>query len=313
MRTVAIIAVLSTLVVTLSAQVPVKKDILQMLDKIPAPPTNVKDAFAKIVSTNDYGNLKCSAEKLFISIDREVKEIEAEFAAQPRPDVTSVMPGFSSEDAKKMNDPEMKKKMKKMSKEEKMKMAMEMMNSMPASGPAAEIDPPPVRAALEERQKLANDAQEDFQRSVAEQQEEMKLTNEYEKSHSEINTWEAAEISKLPQISSGEMSAADPVKVNAVQLKSSDKHIIVANKRLEQIRSQWRAYSDYIKKRYTAFHQKLAAANYAADSKNFSTKKILADAQLMILTAIGHQISLSRKAWEESASWQARRVIIENQ
>jgi hypothetical protein len=212
-----------------------------------------------------------------------------------------------------MNDPELKKKLKNLSKEEKMKLAMEMMNSMSAGRPATETDPAPVRAALDEWQKLSNDTQAEFQRSVAEQHEEVKSASEYEKSHSEIDTWEATEIAKLPQISSGEMSAPDPLKVKAVKLKSSDKHIAAANKRLEQIRSQWRASLDHINARYTAFNNKLVAAKYAADSKNFSSKKILADAQIIILNAIGRQIAQSRNAWEESASWQARRVSIENQ
>jgi hypothetical protein len=313
MKTVATMLLSLTVVFTLSAQIPVKKDLMQMLEKVPPPPTTVKDAYAKITTSSDYAVLTCSAEKLFKSIDQEVKGVEAEFAAQPKADPNSIAPGLSSEETKKMNDPEMRKRLKKMSKEEKMKMAMEMMNSIPAGRPATETDPVPVRAALDEWQKLSNDTQDEFQRSVTEQQEEVKSANEYEKSHSEIDAWEAAEIAKLPQISSGEMSAPDPIKVKAVKLKSSDKHIAVANKRLEHIRSQWRASLDHVNARYKTFNKKLVAANYAADSKSFSSKKILADAQIMILNTISRQIGQSRIAWEESASWQARRVSIENQ
>jgi hypothetical protein len=285
---------------------------MQMLENIPPPPATVKDAFAKVIMNNKYGELKCSAEKLFNPIEQDVKGVEAEFAAQPKPGADSVIPGISPENAKKMNDPEMKKKMKTMSKEEKMKMAMEMMKSMPPGGPVTEIDSPSVRAAFDEWQKIYNDTQNEFQRSVNEQQEEAALIEEYRKSHSEIDSTETAEIAKLPQISSGEMSAPDPVKVKEVKLKSADRHIAIANKRLKTILPQWRASVDHAKARYTVFYQKLAAANYAVDSKNFSIKKVLADAQLTILVTIGRQIKQSRTAWEESASWQARRVSIES-
>jgi hypothetical protein len=312
MRTVAILVVLSTIVFTLSAQVPVKKDLMQMLEKIPPPPATVKDAFAKVIMNNNYGELKCSAEKLFNPIEQEVKGVEAEFAAQPKPGAGSVIPGLSPENAKKMDDPEMKKKMKMMSKEEKMKMAMEMMKSMPPGGPVTEIDSPSVHAAFDEWQKIYNDTQNEFQRSVNEQQEEAALIEEYRKSHSEVDSTEAAEIAKLPQISSGEMSAPDPVKVKEVKSKSADKHIAIANKRLQKILLQWHVSVDHAKARYTVFYQKLAAANYAVDSKNYSTKKVLADAQITILVTIGRLIKQSRSAWEESASWHARRVNIES-
>jgi hypothetical protein len=313
MRSLITLVVIAAIAFNLSAQVPVQKDLMQMLGKIPSPPTTVKDAFAKITANSEYGVTRCNAEILFKSIEQDINGVKEEFEAQPKPDASSVVPGMSSEDAKKMSNPEMKKKMKKMSKEEKMKMAMEMMNSMLPGTPATETDPPLVRAALDEWQIIYNDTQNEFQKSVNEQQEEAKAVEEYNKSHSEVNSWEAAEIAKLPQISTGEMSAADPVKVKAIKLKSADKHIAIANKRLEQIRSKWRESADYTKAKYSKFYQKLIAANYAVDSKNFSTKKILADAQISIMQIIKHQIVQSRKAWEESASWQARRIDIEKQ
>jgi len=285
---------------------------MQMLEKIPPPPATVKDAFAKVIMNDNYGELKCSAKKLFDPIEQEVKEVEEEFKAQPKPDAGTVIPGGSSENAKKMDDPEMKKKMKTMSKEEKMKMAMEMMKSMPPGGQVVEIDSPSVHAAYDEWQRIYNDTQNEFQRSVNEQQEEAALIEEYRKSHSDADLWEAAEIAKLPQISSGEMSEPDPAKVKEIKLKSADKHIAIADKRLKLILPQWRASVDHAIARYAVFCQKLAAANYAVDSKNYSIKKVLADAQLTILQVLQHQMQQSRAAWEESASWQARRINIES-
>jgi len=312
-KTVTILFLLAIACI-MQAQVPVKRELMQLYGKYPPPPANSKDAFTKLVATEQYGVSKCSAEKMFAPIDKEIKSIEAEFAAQPKPDASSMSAGvLSTDNMKKMSDPDMRKKMKSKGKEEKMKMAMEMMKSMPKSGPALEPDPPAVRAALDEWQKIYNDTQNEFKRSVAEQEEGIKSAEEYKKAHADIDAWEAAEVAKLPQISSGEMSAPDPAKVKVVRLKSADKHITIADKRVEQLRGKLSASADHAKTRYSAFYQKLIAANYAADSKNFSTKKILADAQLMILKDLASQIELSRKAWEESASWQMNREKIEKE
>jgi hypothetical protein len=312
MKKIFLPLILAAFVFTLPAQVPVKKDLLQMFAKIPAPPLSVKESYSAIAVAG-AGGMACSAEKIFSPVEREAKSVETEYESQPRPGMGSAAPGISPEQAKKMNDPEMKKKMKSMSKEERMKMAMEMMNSAQTGSSAAETDPPPVRAALDEWQKIYNTIQKEYERSVKEQQEELDLSTNYANGHEEIASWESSEIAKLPQISSGEMSAPDPKKVKEVKLRSADKHIALADKRLEQIRSRWNTSMDRTTKRYALFHQKLAEAEYAAGSKNFSSKKILSDAQMMMLKDIHHFTERSRSAWEESASWMARRGVIEKE
>ncbi|MBA4311768.1 MAG: hypothetical protein C0417_03965 [Chlorobiaceae bacterium] len=313
MKYTALLLLLFATSLTVLAQVPVKKDLMEMYDKYPLPPANSKEASSKVVTIDETGTSKCSAEKLFSQIDLELKNFEAEYTKQPKPTAADMPTGLSPDDMKKMSDPEMRKKMKSMSKEEKMKMAMEMMKSMPANGSAVQMDPPPIRAALDEWQKIYNDTQNEFQRSVALQQEEIKLAEEYQNGHADIAKWETEEITKLPRISSGEMSAPDPAKVKMVRLKSADKHITQADKRLEQIKTRLRTATDYAKKRYSVFYRKLIAADYALDSKNFSTKKILSDAQMLIYKNLITQVEQSRNAWEESAKWQINRTTIEKE
>ena len=96
-----------------------------------------------------------------------------------------------------------------------------------------------------------------------------------------------------------------------VQLKASDRHIALANQRLGAIGSAWNALVEKTKSRYGVFYQKLIVADYALDSKNFSTKKTLADAQMMLLADIGRLVKQSRAAYVESAQWLARRTEIE--
>ena len=313
MRTMAPFVLLAVLASTLSAQVPVKKDLMLLIDQVPPPPASVRDAYAKTTRSKETGVLRCSADKVFESVDKETKSVEAAYKAQG-PDAAAAASGMSPDMVKKMQDPEMKKQMKKMSKEEKMKMAMEMMNSGAVSQPVVVMDPPPIRAALDEWQKIYNSLQPEFVNAGAVVKEEMRVQEEYEKGHADIADWENAEIAKLPQISSGgEMSAPDPAQVKVVQLKAADQHIALANRRLGVIRSTWNAFAEKTKSRYGVFYQKLMAADYALDSKNFSTKKTLADAQMMFLADIGRLVKQSRTAYEESAQWMAHRVEIEQQ
>jgi hypothetical protein len=294
----------------LFAQVPVKTDLIHMLVKVPAPPLSVKESFSKTVVRGN-GDPTCTADKIFFSIEQEIKNFESEFETAAKGSAREAVPDASSDQAKKMSDPEMKKKMKSMTKEEKMAMAMEMMKSAPAGTPP--MDPPPIRAALDEWQKIYNDTQNEFNRSAAAQKEESELNEDNIKAHRDIDAWERSEIAKLPRISSGEMDAPDPARVTMVRMAASDKHIALADKRLAVIRSRWDASAKRTKERYDLFHKKLMSADYAAGSKNFSTKKVLADAQMMILKEIVLLEQLSRAAWEESASWQARRITIEQE
>ena len=287
---------------TLMAQTTVKIDLMKILEQQPQPPATSKEALAKVTVSEENGNMTYSAAIIFASTDGQISQIEAEYAAQPKASPGNIPTGsMSSSD---------RKKMKGMSKEEKMKMAMEMMQTMPGGAPVAEMEPPAIRAALDEWQKIYNDTQQEFQRAVVKQQEEAKLADQYQKAHAEVDSWQAAEVAKLPRISSGETSAPDQLMLKAVNLKAADKHIAVADKRLEQIRARWQTSVEQTKVRYSAFYKKLVAANYAADSKNFSTRKILSDAQMMILSSIKGQIEQSRSAWVESASWQGRKKQI---
>lgn len=313
MKKIAVILGATVFVCAMQAQVPVKKDVMQILDKVPPPPASVREAYPKLECGEESGSMKCTAAKMFESAEAALKDVQDAFKAQEKAGNPPLPPGVTPEMVKKSQDPELKKKMKGMSKEEKMKMAMEMMGSGAASPPVLEVDPPPVRSALEEWQKVYAGIQAEFERGVAEQKEEIKIQQADDKAHAEIGEWETAEIAKLPQISSGEMSAPDPAKVKAVRLKAVDRHVVAADKRLIQIQQSWSAALKRTRSRFTAFHQKFVAADYASASKNFSTLKMLADAQLMILTDVAGLEKRSRVAFEEAGRWLAIRKTIEKE
>jgi hypothetical protein len=291
----------------LTAQVPVKQDLIKMLEAVPAPPASSKDAFAKVAVADAEGNITCSAAKLFAITDQQLKSFEdiytmqakAAMGANPN-GVPDGMPGAGMTEADA-------KKIKSMTKEQKIAMAMAMAGTM---NQQVQMEPPAVKAAQEAWMAVYAQTQEEFQRGVAMQQEEGQLQREYDQAHAELDSLQALEISKLPQLSTGEMNYADPVLLKAVKLKYADKHIAVADKRLVQIGTRWQAEVTRIKTRNADFLKKLAACGYAEEAKNFSTKKILSDGQMTVMTAMMTQVELSRNAWEESAGWQERKKRI---
>lgn len=309
MKTVGTIMVVVLLFCQLAAEELVKKDLMPFFDNVPPPPATAQEAFTKI-TINDAGTIRISAEKVYGSLEKEVKEMETALAQQMKSaSMAAAPPGAPAG----MQDPDMQKKMKQMSPEEKQKFAMEMMKSMPAGSMTQQPESPAIQVALAEWQKVNTTLTNEYQQSVEWQQEDIRIDEENKKAHGAIGKWESAEIEKLPQISSGEMSAPDPAKVKEVKLQANDRHIAQANQNLKQIGELWKQISDHKKTLYTPFYQKLVTADYASGYKNFSTFKVLSDAQMMIIKDISGLIEMSQKACERSAEWPGIRQQIEKE
>jgi hypothetical protein len=314
MKTHITMFALCTLVSSMFAQVPVKQDVLKILGDIPAPPATAAESFARITAGQTASKGELSAAALFANAESQLKAAEDAYRSQEAAVKSAVPPGVNPEMARMAQDPEFKKKMKSMSKEERMKLAMSMMSSAPAPGTSAvKPDPPEVQAALAEWQKLAADMQAEFNRGVAFQNSMIAAAEADRRAHDEISAWESAAIAKLPQISSGEMSAPDPAKVKVVRLQGADKHIAAANKRLAAFAKDWTSRHDHVRARYGAFSVKLIAADYASTSPNFSSQKILSDAQMTMLKDVAAVAQLSREAFESAASWVAHKHAVEQE
>jgi len=186
------------------------------------------------------------------------------------------------------------------------------MGSSPTT-PVVQEEPAAIQAVNEERMKLASSEGAEFQKGVDEHNQQMRLATEYATSHADVVKWIDAEIEKLPLLSSGEMSYRDPAKVKAVRLKGADRHIALADKHLPQVIKSWQEGLASITSRFSAFYDNLIAADYASEAKNYATKKALADAQIMVLARVGAAAKMSRDAYEEAASWAAKRKMIEKQ
>lgn len=313
MKTFVPVLVLCTLISSAFAQVPVRHDVLKIIGDIPAPPATAGEAFSRVTVDLSSSPPAVSAAALFANPETQLKAAEDAYKAQEAQVKNAVPPGVNPDMARMAQDPEFKKKMKSMSKEERMKLAMSMMSSAPAPGASAlKPDPPGVQAALAEWQKLAADFQTEFNRGVAFQNAMTAAAEADMQVHNEIRAWEEAAIAKLPQISSGEMSAPDPAQVKLVRLQGADKHIAAATKRLVAFTREWTAQRDHVRSRYAAFSAALIAADYAAGSPNFSSQKVLSDAQMTMLKDVTAVDKLSRDAFESAASWIAHKRTVEN-
>ncbi len=294
----------------LCAQSPVRQDILKILGEIPAPPATPQAAYDQVTVDLAKSPAAISAAKLFAGVEGQFKAAEDAYNAQEPSAAAAVPPGMPQDMARLASDPEFRKKMKSMSKEEKARMAMAMAGSA-GGAPAVSPEPPAVQAAFNEWQQVSLDTQAEFERGVKRQQAAVAADEADRKAHDEITEWERAAIKALPQISSGEMSAPDPKAVKEVRLKAADKHLAVAQQRLDAFAKAWPGVRDHVQARYGAFHAKLVACDYAAASTNFSTRKILSDGQMTLMKEIQADAQQVRAEYEAAARWVAHRKAVE--
>ena len=70
---------------------------------------------------------------------------------------------------------------------------------------------------------------------------------------------------------------------------------------------------DHIQSRYGSVPAALVAADYAQASPNFSSRKILSDAQMTILKDVIAVVQRSRDAYENAAGWVAHKKAVEKE
>lgn len=319
MRKFVIILLACGLAGSAQAQSPVRHDVLKALSEIPAPPTTVQAAYDSVSVDLTAGLQSISAARIFAAVEGRLKAAEDDYKAQepasPAEAAAAAIPqGMSADMARMASDPELREKMKSMSKEERKRMALAMASSAMAGGaPTVAPEPPEVQAAAAAWQKLALDAQAEFERGVERQKAALAAGEADRAEHEKVEQWEREALAALPQISSGEMSAPDPAAVKAVRLEAAEMHLAAAQQRLDAFRKGWPGVRDHVQERYGDFHAKLVACDYASGAQNFATRKILSDGQMTLLKEIAADAQSVRDEFEAAARWVAYRKIIENQ
>ena len=211
---------------------------------------------------------------------------------------------------KKMQDPEYQKKMKNMSDEEKMKMAMEM---QAAYAPQTGVMKPEPRSVIEvekEMSKLSETNAGDLQNINAIAQAEARHQQELEAQHKAVDDWETAEMKNLPIIHTGGEGGdePDPKAVFALKVNVCKKHIAVVDEELKQTGKVW---ADAKAKRialYTPYEKGLEKIHYGDDAKNLITRQTLSSGQTLMIGSITNLIQGSQEAFNSALDWYDRYV-----
>jgi hypothetical protein len=291
------------------AQKPIKTDLLPFFEKVVPPPITAKYAFEKTYSkTDEYGNIVCDSDKLFKPLKDQLEMFIKEINASTLQDN---MPSQDQMDmAKQMQDPKFREKIKNMSKEEKMKWAMEMAkNNMPK----ATVETPEVVKAFKDASELTQATSNDVQKISSTYQIEIEHQKMLEQKHKEIDDWEIAEIDKLPNFSTGEMSYKDPKSVKAVKLKASDKHIAVVDEELKSIDTTWANLKTKYKTRCSPFNESLAKCRYGEDAKTKGWIQVFANAQQLIINNVIDLLTQSQKSFNDAAPYYTRKVKLDKE
>lgn len=305
MKGLSLIALLLCLVLPLLAfsQEVVKVNILELYDKIPAPPVDAKAAHARLVCVVENTAQRCEAEKFYQPINSELA------ALQQRVEKTQAALAQPSVIAMQQIDPkEMQKKLEKMTPEEKMKFAMQMSQQM-AGAQNLQPESEEVQAAIEEVNKVNSRANEDFISPDETAKKMTQIQSDWQRKRDEIRTWQGVEYEKLPQVSMGPGigMAKEPKAVHAFNLNVIAKHLAVENEYLAALQKLW---PEELKKRkaiYEPLQQALATIEYGDAVGNTIYKQMLAQGQLSMLTTAANLIHLSREASESAGRlWQEK-------
>jgi len=259
----------------------VKVNILELYDKIPAPPADAKAAHGRLACVVENMTQRCDAEKFFQPINSELA------ALQRRIEKTQAALALPSVKAMQQIDPqEMQKKLEKMSPEEKMQFAMQMSQQM-AGMQNIQPESEEVQAAIAEVNKVNSRANEDFINPDEAAQKMTQIQSDWRRKQDEIKKWKAAEYEKVPQVSMGAGIGLvkEPKAMHALNLNAVAKHLAVENEYLTALQKLW---PEELKKRkaiYEPLQQALVTVDYGEAAVNTTFKQMFVQGLISMLSA----------------------------
>jgi hypothetical protein len=287
------------------AQKPVKVDLIPLFEQVSAPPLLCKDAFDKGFCNTENGSVQCNVNKLFVplktKLDSITKEINSIIVTGPSGDQLKI-----ADEIKKKGGAE---KIKKMSKEEKMKLAMDMMKDMGMTKTYTETDE--VKDAFAKESELNQFISTQIQDQMSNYKTKEKQDKEAADKHIAIDEWMKTEISKLPRISSGEMAEPDPKEIKRVKLEAAEKHIKLADEELKNLTVKWVEIKALYKQKSAPYCESLAKCNYGENVQNQGWVNVFAQGQGLVITMISEIIKRSEDAYNFGAKYYAEKVVIE--
>ncbi len=284
------------------AQQPIHVNLLAYFDKVTPPPSSAKEAYEKCEWNGDH---QASADKIFKALEEELQKMEVEIST-PAGSVQADM-------AKKMQDPQFRKKMESMSEDEKMKIAMQMSQTMVVTPGPMKPEPEAVIKTLKDCSKLSESSSQDLTRLGTAAQQQATYEQDLEAKHKTVDDWEAQEIDKLPLIQVGEGTEHDEKAVDAVKINALKKHIAIADEDLKRTSSLWKNSKSDAKQRFSLFESDIEKIHFGDDAKNSITRLQLSSGQTLMINSLQVLLDNSRTAYLHAAEWYARLIDYQTQ
>jgi len=284
-------------------QKPLKVDVVKYYDKLIPPAPSAKEAYQK-AKCSDSSGASCSDDALFEGLRGTLITHLKDLAASDG--------GAGGDMMKQMQDPDFQKKLASMSQEEKMKFAMEMAQQMKPPEPTT-AEPPQVTSVMREAGKINDEVGQEDMKRMEKAQSELAYRQKIDAEHKAIDTWQQAEIERLPVIHDKTEDHPDPKGVHRVKLEAIDKHLAVVDRELKAQSAAWSKDVSAQKLRYGKFASDLAAIHYGDDAANDVTRNMLSMTQRHMLTDMQMLLERSNQLWNDSANWYAKKVAIQNE
>ena len=287
------------------SQQPVHDNLLEYFDKVPAPPSSAKEAYQKCVVRVPGQDDQVVADSLFKPVVDQLTQIQTDIA---RPSKSP-----QAEFAEKMKDPAFQKKLQAMSEAERMKIMMELNEAMGATPGPMKPEPRSVLACMEEVGKLNETAAGQMEDLNANTQTAIQRGQKLQKQHGDIDTWEQAEIAKLPEVQGqGEGGGGpDPNAVYAIKLRAINKHLALVEEELKKTDKTWVEQRQSSRKLFTPYEKSLEKTHYGDDARNKMSKTNLSTGQTLMIGSITNLISESQHAYQDGANWYALLVQLQ--
>jgi len=304
-------AVLVVFPMVVLGQEMIKVNVLEYYDKIPAPPLDVKDAYARLVCTGEVDNQRCSSEKFYKAVVDELKPLSE------RMEKLNMVLSQPTVNVMQQIDPEaVKKKMESMTQEEKIQYAMQMSQQMSQQLNVANKtapESPAVLDAIEEHGRINEQVALEMTTAADPTNPKMKLVLERSRKHDDVKTWAEAEHKKIPLVNYGPGAGQmpDQKKVAALERATLDKHLVVENDYLKALQTVWKDELAKQKARFTPYQQKLAAVHYGEDAISYTNKTTLLGGQGLMLETARSLINWSQSATDEAAGWWQQQLDLE--
>lgn len=308
MRTLFLVCLCVAGATSAMGQALLQENLLILADDVPAPPSDVAAAFARMDCRDVNLSTECSVDKYYRDLTERLTAARLQLEEL---NLALAMPAGSG--LQNLNAEEIQAKLVAMTPEEQMRFAMEMSAQMGGGARAMAPEPGTVMTALDAYNRMASELAMAAHDPDAVLEQRLALLAERDRRHAEVDEWTREEHARLPIVSFGEAGKGPQPKAEyALRTASLDRHIAVENDYLAALQAFWPHYRDHLNRQHAPFQDALAAAGYGAAAGNPENRRLLVGGQGYLLGPAETLMALSREATTHAAEWVLRRTELES-